>query len=122
MKHLIWSFLQKIVDFTQPLTIFAKHFILPVSQGYEYASDKTKQNPGALSIISQEIRTVIFATFTAQKIKFFINDFFSKCDQIRKKLEMNRKIPNGKLHFCAVFLPLLNSTLSSYYYLEVRPY
>ena len=38
----------KIVDFIQPLTIFAKHFILDVLQVYEYASDKTKQNPGHL--------------------------------------------------------------------------
>ena len=51
----------KIVDCPQPLTIFAEHFILFVSQGYEYASDKTKQNPGALSFISQKIRTAISA-------------------------------------------------------------
>ena len=29
----------KTVDCIQPLTFFAKHFILGVSQGYEYASD-----------------------------------------------------------------------------------
>ena len=29
----------EIVDCIQPLTIFAKHFSLGVSQGYEYASD-----------------------------------------------------------------------------------
>ena len=50
----------KIVNCIQPLTIFAKHFILGVSQGYKYASDKTKQNPGALSLISQKIKTEIF--------------------------------------------------------------
>ena len=43
----------KIVDCIQPLTIFAKHFIF-VSQGYEYASEKTKQNTGVLSFISQK--------------------------------------------------------------------
>ena len=32
----------KIVDCIQPLTIFAKNFILGISQAYEYASDKTK--------------------------------------------------------------------------------
>ena len=53
----------KIVDCIQPLTIFAKHFILDVSQCYEYAPDKTKQNPGALSFISQKIRTAISASF-----------------------------------------------------------
>ena len=51
----------KIVDCIQPLTIFSKHFILFVSQGYEYASDRTKQNPGILSFISQKISTAISA-------------------------------------------------------------
>ena len=41
-----------IVDFMQPLTIFASHFILGVSQGYEFASDKTKQNSSVLSFTS----------------------------------------------------------------------
>ena len=48
----------KVVDCIQPLTIFVKHFIY-VSQGYEYASDKAKQNPGVFSFISQKIRTAI---------------------------------------------------------------
>ena len=39
----------KIVDW-----IFSKNFILGVSQGHEYASDKAKQNPGALSLIPQK--------------------------------------------------------------------
>ena len=43
-----------IVDYIQPLTNSAKHFILVVSQDYEYASDKTSQNPGTLSFISQK--------------------------------------------------------------------
>ena len=51
----------KIVDCIQPFTIFAEHFILGVSQGYEYASDKTKQNNGALSFILQKIKTAISA-------------------------------------------------------------
>ena len=61
MKHLRWRSLQKIVECIQPLTIFAKHFILFVSHGYEYASVQTKQNPGVLSFISQNIRTAVFA-------------------------------------------------------------
>ena len=55
----------KIGDCIQPLTIFpifAKQFILGVSQGYEYLSDKAKQDPGALSLIRQKIRTEISAT------------------------------------------------------------
>ena len=53
----------KIADCIQPLTIFAKHFLLGASQGYEYASDKTK-NTGVLSFISQKIRTAISANFS----------------------------------------------------------
>ena len=44
--------LAKIVDCIPPLTIFSKDFMLGVLQGYEYACDKTKQNPGALSFVS----------------------------------------------------------------------
>ena len=51
----------KIVDRIQPVTILEKHFILGLSQGYNYASDKTKQNPGALSLISTKNRTEISA-------------------------------------------------------------
>ena len=39
---------------------------------------------------------------TAQKMKFSINDFFSKCDQIGRKLDLltfTEEILNGKLHF-----------------------
>ena len=54
MKRLRWSFLQKIVDCIQPITIFGKHFILGVSQGHEYASDEAKQSPSALPLIPQK--------------------------------------------------------------------
>ena len=53
----------KIFDCIQPLTIFARDFIFGVSQGYEYAPDKTKQNPSALSFIAQKIGTAISANF-----------------------------------------------------------
>ena len=53
VKHLRWSF----------LTIFVKHFILDVSQGYGYLSGKAKENLGALSLIPQKIRTAISANF-----------------------------------------------------------
>ena len=53
----------KIVDCIQPLSICAKHFILGVSRGHEYASDEAKQNPGALSLIPQKISTGISANF-----------------------------------------------------------
>ena len=39
----------------------------------------------------------------AQKMKFFIKDLFSKCDEIRKKIvelvTFTEEILNGKLHF-----------------------
>ena len=44
----------KIVDCIQPFTIFAKHFILGVSWGLEYAPDKAKRNPGTFSLIPQK--------------------------------------------------------------------
>ena len=53
----------KKVDCIQPLTIFTKHFILSISQGYECASGKTKHFPGALSLILQIIRTAITVNF-----------------------------------------------------------
>ena len=48
---------------------------------------------------------VPITTVTAQKIKFFIKDFFSKCDQINCDQETadlvtyTEEILNGKLHF-----------------------
>ena len=54
---------EKKVDFIQSLTIFAKTSVLGVSQGYEYASDNTKQKPGALPFISQKIRTAVSTDF-----------------------------------------------------------
>ena len=54
----------KIVHYTQPLIIFAKHFILGVPQGHEHAFDNAKQNPGALSPISQKLRTATSANFS----------------------------------------------------------
>ena len=52
----------KVVDYIQLLPIFVKHIILLfVSQSYEYLSDKTKQYPGVLSVVSQNIRTSISA-------------------------------------------------------------
>ena len=49
-----------------------------------------------------------FSTYpTAQKMKFSINNFFSKCDQIhsflKKSEEFTEEILDGKLHFlCSV--------------------
>ena len=42
-------------------------------------------------------------TFTAQKMKFSIMDFFSKCDQIRRKLLLKESLVENFI-FCAVTL------------------
>ena len=53
-------------------------------------------------------------SITTQKMKFSLKDFFSKCEQIRKKKTANlfisaKEILNGKIHFlcsvCEVLTP-----------------
>ena len=50
----------------------------------------------------------IYVSITSQKIKFYIKDFFSKCDQIRSfqsAVIFSEEILNGKLHvLCSVLL------------------
>ena len=50
------------------------------------------------------------STITAQKMKFSIKDFFSKCDQIRKKLQiwshLLKKFLMENFIFCAVNIAL----------------
>ena len=47
----------------------------------------------------------VLSSFTVQKMKFSIKDFFSKCDQIRRKLIFTEEILDEKLHFlCSVCL------------------
>ena len=51
--------------------------------------------------------------FAAQKIKFFIKDFFSKCDQIRSFLciwsHLLKKSLIGKFSFCAVIASIIKN-------------
>ena len=63
----------KIVNCIQPFAVFGKHFIIGVSQGYKNVSNKTKQKLGALSLISQKIRTAISANFF-----YFYSTLFSR--------------------------------------------
>ena len=46
---------------------------------------------------------------TAQKMKFSIKDFFSKCDQTRRKLRITftEEILNEKVHFSVQCVSLL---------------
>ena len=61
-------------------------------------------------------------TSTAQKMKFSIKDFFSKCDQIIRKLRIWSHLPKKSLKenfiFCAVIvmkiLKILNSCISNF--------
>ena len=53
------------------------------------------------SLISERSSFLYFyllTIFTAPKMKFSIKDFFSKCDQIRRKLSGTEEILNGKLY------------------------
>ena len=47
-----------------------------------------KLRPVSAGYISRHIIKGIFSYFTAQKMKFFIKDFFNKCDEIRRKLRI----------------------------------
>ena len=56
----------------QPFTFLSKHSTLGASQGYEYASDKAKQNPGALSLNCQKIRidqALFTCSISSQKLQ-----------------------------------------------------
>ena len=56
-------------------------------------------------------RVITMVEFTAQKMKFSIKDFFSKCDQIRRKLRIWSHLLKKSLMenfiFCAVVLGLI---------------
>ena len=59
-----------------------------------------------IKVINEYIRGSSELLNTAQKIKFFIKDFFRKCDQIRKKLHiwshLLKKSLMENFMFCAV--------------------
>ena len=58
---------------------------------------------------------MIFSVQTAQKMKFFIKDFFSKCDQIRRKLRIWSHLLEKTLMknfiFCAVLVVVLEMSI-----------
>ena len=56
---------------------------------------------GAISAVD------LFKYVTPQKMKFFIKDSFSKCDQI---LALTEEILYGKLHFLCTVYDLLTDT------------
>ena len=48
--------------------------------------------------LSRDLWAITVIT-NAQKMNFSIQDFFGKCDQIRKKLRIWSHLQNGKFHF-----------------------
>ena len=87
------SLLMRLGHKTQ-LWVFSRHFSLPLF--------------GVKNSIFNWISRLFlsFSPFTAQKMKFSIEDFFSKCDQIRRKLWIWSHILKKSLMenfiFCAV--------------------
>ena len=61
----------------------------------------------AFEHVSQHFLVVLLLTITAQKMKFTIKDFFSKCDQIRRKLRIWSHLLTRSLMenfiFCAAY-------------------
>ena len=51
---------------------------------------------------------IINHKITAQKVKFFIKDFFSKCDQIRRKLRIRSHLLKKSLMENFIFCELDN--------------
>ena len=45
---------------------------------------------------------IVGGSYSAQKMKFFIKDFFNKCYQTADLVTFTEEIFNGKLHFCAM--------------------
>ena len=65
----------KIIYCFKSLAFFAKCFILFIRYGYEYATDKSKQNPDVLSFISQRIRNAVSANLFLNSINLHIITF-----------------------------------------------
>ena len=67
--------------------------------------------------------TIYGKTFTAQKVKFFIKDFFSKCDQFRRFRRiwshLLKKSLMENFTVCAVFLIKLMISFTNYIYQSV---
>ena len=58
---------------------------------------------------------VILVSFTARKMKFFIKDLFSKCDQICRKLRIWSHLPQKSLTENLIFCPAFSIVVSIYF-------
>ena len=95
-SHLDVWLLNKPLDVVQRLKFVLLH---EVSTGCQYQSflNNVKINDLHKSLNTDQIRVIC----TAQKLKFSIKDFLSKCDWIRRLL---KKISMEKFIFCAVLV------------------
>ena len=65
----------------------------------EQSIPKKNQKPQSAFIVELANGLRLAGKINAQKMKFSIKDFFSKCDQIRRLVTFTEEILNGKLHF-----------------------
>ena len=75
-----------------------------------------------LSKFEMTMYDVNFWFYTAQKMTFSIKDFFSKCDQIHRKLNLvtfAEEILNGKLHFLYSAIFGVNSIVTNFDFLSL---
>ena len=96
------SWLHLTVDY------LCKHFILGVSQGYEYSSDEAKQNSGGLSLIPQRDSSTISANFfnlilTLPCRETLITNSIHAClwFQIDSAMHLNTYVINQPLFTCS---------------------
>ena len=92
-----WCFVRKM-QMLQPFASCVSHIAISYRRGI------TAQNVEfRISLLKESIST---SPFIAQKMKFFMKDFFSKCDQIRSYLQIWSHLLKKSLMenfiFCAV--------------------
>ena len=82
-------------------------FIKILCQSQEF-SPILNNSPQLVQHLSFQKKYFIFTLITAQKMKFSIKNFFSKCDQVRRKLRiwshLLKKSLMDNFIFCAVYL------------------
>ena len=69
------------------------------------------------SLETNGFKMFYFMNLPAQKIRFSIKGFFSKCEEIRRRLRADlltftKKIYYGKLHLCAIITISFNDLLN----------
>ena len=87
------------------------------SYAYVFRNDNLKCSfVNFLSIFSL-FQCSYIARFTAQKMKFSIKDFFSKCDQIRRKLQIWSHLQKKSLMENVIFCAVIWMRYRSFYFI-----